>query len=233
MNPTTSLATCTKCGRVLPREMFFASPVNSSGFRSERKECSRAYRAAYRAANAEKCRAASRAYDAAHHDVRIEKRRAHDAAYRAAHREELRASSTAYRAAHVEERRARHAAWYATNAKSRCAAVRAYVAAHAEERRAYRVTHAEECRARGHNYRARKRTAGGTHTAADIRAQLKRQRGRCFYCGEDVGKTYHADHVVPVVGGGHNGPDNLVVACPSCNLSKGAKSPMDFAGMLF
>jgi len=81
--------------------------------------------------------------------------------------------------------------------------------------------------------RARAISADGDHTAADIRAQYERQHGRCYWCGVKVGKKYHVDHVTPLCKGGSNGPENIVVSCTHCNHSKGAKHPMDFAGLLF
>lgn len=68
--------------------------------------------------------------------------------------------------------------------------------------------------------RARKRNAEGTYSASDIREQYEKQSGKCFWCGEHVGDTYHVDHVVPLARGGSNTPDNLVISCPRCNQSK-------------
>lgn len=132
-----------------------------------------------------------------------------DAAYDAAHREERRA----YAAAHREETQARQAAYRAAHLEQRCAHQR--------------------------NRHARKRAAPGTHTAADVRAQYKRQKGRCFYgrkvnpdCAVSLKAGYHVDHVTPLVKKGSNGTENTVLTCPSCNLRKGAKHPMDFAGRM-
>ena len=47
-----------------------------------------------------------------------------------------------------------------------------------------------------------------------------------------VGGDYHVDHVIPLILGGSNGPENLVIACPRCNLSKGAKMPHEFSERL-
>ena len=111
-----------------------------------------------------------------------------------------------------------------------------YYAAHLAERaeydRCWREAHPESVAAHRRNRRARKCAAAGTHTAADIAAQRTRQRGKCFWCGKKVGRHYHVDHVVPLALGGSNGPENLVIACANCNLSKHAKHPMDWAGML-
>jgi hypothetical protein len=48
-----------------------------------------------------------------------------------------------------------------------------------------------------------------------------RDGSSCRYCGNIA---EHCDHVIPVVKGGDNHPDNLVAACAPCNLSKGSKT---------
>lgn len=76
--------------------------------------------------------------------------------------------------------------------------------------------------------RAQKRQSGGDHTAADIQRQCKAQKGKCYYCGVKVGDGYHVDHVVPLSRGGSNGPENIVIACPSCNSRKHDKLPHEW-----
>jgi 5-methylcytosine-specific restriction endonuclease McrA len=39
---------------------------------------------------------------------------------------------------------------------------------------------------------------------------------------------YHKDHVVPLALGGEHAPNNIQLLCPACNLSKGARHPVDF-----
>lgn len=136
-----------------------------------------------------------------------------DAAYRDAHREE----AHAYRAAHREEERV----YRATHREDRRARDAAYYKASPERGR--------EC---ARNRRALKRNAPGTHTAADVAAQYERQHGRCYYCGAKVCEAYHVDHVLPLSKGGSNGPENLVIACPQCNMSKHDKLPHEFSGRL-
>jgi len=121
---------------------------------------------------------------------------------------------------------------------------RRYRAANADKIRAYKrryqAEHPESYLACGRNRDARKMNTPGRHTAADIAAQLHRQRGKCYWQATDeckarrgnLGYKYHVDHVVPLFLGGSNGPENLVIACPSCNMSKGSLHPMDFAGVL-
>lgn len=54
---------------------------------------------------------------------------------------------------------------------------------------------------------------------------FKRDKFVCQYCGaHPPDAILHADHIEPVAGGGKTEIDNLVTACASCNLGKGAKS---------
>ena len=45
----------------------------------------------------------------------------------------------------------------------------------------------------------------------------------CQYCGRKTERP-HCDHVVPISRGGKSTQENLATACPTCNLSKGAKT---------
>ena len=53
-------------------------------------------------------------------------------------------------------------------------------------------------------------------------AILSRDGERCRYCGDFDG-PFQIDHIWPVALGGTDDPENLCVACRSCNASKGAK----------
>ena len=99
--------------------------------------------------------------------------------------------------------------------------------------RVYREANPEVRRAVYNNRRARVNAAEGSFTAADVRGKLLRQNNSCYWCGTVLGAGFHVDHVIPLSKGGTNGPENIVCACPSCNLSKGAKMPWEFAGRLF
>ena len=73
------------------------------------------------------------------------------------------------------------------------------------------------------NRRARLKNCEGKHTAKDIERQYERQNGQCFWCSKPVEMSFHVDHVHPVKRLGSNGPENLVISCAVCNLSKGKK----------
>lgn len=53
----------------------------------------------------------------------------------------------------------------------------------------------------------------------------------CAYCGEPTARP-HREHVVPLSRGGPDDPTNIVLACASCNLSKGARLPSEWRSNL-
>ena len=53
------------------------------------------------------------------------------------------------------------------------------------------------------------------------------QKGKCACCKTKLDK-YHVDHIVPVSKGGPHEFTNLQLLCPTCNLNKHAKDPVDF-----
>lgn len=56
--------------------------------------------------------------------------------------------------------------------------------------------------------------------------------GKCYYCGCNLDYyCFHIDHFMPKSIGGKGG-DNLVPACPDCNLAKGSLSIEDFRDKL-
>ncbi|MEL6236997.1 MAG: HNH endonuclease [Pseudomonadota bacterium] len=79
------------------------------------------------------------------------------------------------------------------------------------------------------NRRKAKKAAGGNYTTKQIIELHKRQRYRCASCGRSTKKERHADHIIPLKLGGSNDITNIQILCPSCNLRKNAKHPIDFA----
>lgn len=66
-----------------------------------------------------------------------------------------------------------------------------------------------------------KRAATGT-----LRKQvINRDKWQCRYCGTILeNRDIHIDHVIPYSLGGLTELDNLVVACPDCNLKKSGRT---------
>jgi len=96
----------------------------------------------------------------------------------------------------------------------------------------WRLDHPEEyrerCRVKGANRRAQLRNAGGRFSSADLSEIHTRQRGLCFYCETKLGAIFHIDHFIALSNGGSNDPSNLRLACPRCNVLKGASNPHEF-----
>lgn len=77
----------------------------------------------------------------------------------------------------------------------------------------------------------KRKAAEGEYKQSDIELILKQQKYKCVECGASVRKrsNRHIDHVIPIVLGGTSWPSNMQILCPSCNLRKGGKHPIDFA----
>lgn len=64
---------------------------------------------------------------------------------------------------------------------------------------------------------------------AELRWEVFRRDGfRCRYCGGDD-EPLELDHIIPHSRGGQDTYDNLVAACTTCNRSKGARTPSEWA----
>jgi 5-methylcytosine-specific restriction endonuclease McrA len=225
--------TCSKCKQEKPAttEFFRVDNRVRSGLEASCKACGSAYAHAKWIADVEASRAYSREnhrrnkeQESARSKVRYvenrEKILAHKKEWYEANRERENAVSRAWKAAHPEQVKANYRAWREAHKEERSAFMKRWVKEHPELNSAY-----------ARNHHARKKGNGGSHTAEDIQAQLLRQKGKCFWCKKKVDK-YHVDHVIPLSKGGSNGPENLVIACPFCNLSKKDKHPMEFAGVM-
>jgi hypothetical protein len=63
----------------------------------------------------------------------------------------------------------------------------------------------------------------------EIKKQFKEDERRCEFCGS--GKELSFDHIVPHRRGGPDIAENLVLACRSCNSSKGKKGLCEWLGL--
>lgn len=90
--------------------------------------------------------------------------------------------------------------------------------------------------ARNRNRRAKKKGCNGTHTKCDILDLMRLQKQKCASCGGKISfmpknhkKKATVDHIMPLKLGGRNDKKNLQILCLSCNCSKEAKHPIDWA----
>lgn len=152
--------------------------------------------------------------------------------YRVANKEHIATRSRTYREANKEREAERARARYVANKEKILKRTHANHIANRERRietdRLWRLANKMAVRAKSHRRRALKLAAGGMHTAEDIKRLYEAQRRKCYYCKSKLGSTYHVDHVVPLSRGGSNGPENLVISCVKCNLSKGDRLPHEW-----
>jgi 5-methylcytosine-specific restriction endonuclease McrA len=77
--------------------------------------------------------------------------------------------------------------------------------------------------------RSRKAASGGFFNVHEVRQLYARQRGKCAVCKEPRAlNDMHRDHIVPLVLGGDSWIQNIQLLCPTCNLSKSGKHPIQF-----
>lgn len=71
--------------------------------------------------------------------------------------------------------------------------------------------------------RFKKLQAGGIEWSGSIREYIleREMPNQCIYCGSTENLSY--DHIISRNRGGPDIPDNVVLACKSCNSSKGDK----------
>ncbi len=63
----------------------------------------------------------------------------------------------------------------------------------------------------------------------EIKKQLKDEERRCEFCGATSDLSF--DHLIPHSRGGPDSAENLVLACKSCNSSKGKKGLYEWYGI--
>lgn len=100
-----------------------------------------------------------------------------------------------------------------------------------ERRHQYYLSHKRQHSQRKRVYRHLKRANCGKMTSEQIQELLEWQNYRCMYCGTDISNDSTIDHHIAVSQGGSNDITNLVMACRSCNSSKGNKNPFQWYKM--
>lgn len=215
---------------------------------AENREAAIRYSAEWSRNNPERMKKYRRTWYENHRDEVAEKNRA----WWAANPGKSAEYSRRWRALNPEKARAKTRRWYRKNSGQALAINRRWMSENRERRRQqqkiYRENHKaeralafkrwaqanpEKQRVTNRRRRARLIEATGDHTEKDIQQQYESQKGKCWWCGCDIGNEFHVDHLVPLSRGGSNAPENLVISCPTCNLSKGNKMPHEWIGRLF
>jgi hypothetical protein len=77
-----------------------------------------------------------------------------------------------------------------------------------------------------------KKLRNGDITISDTIREWEREQElpkECVFCGAE--KELSTDHLIPISRGGHDSADNLVLACKSCNASRGDKGIFQWLGL--
>lgn len=207
---------CSKCGIEYPltSEYFHKDSSSKTGLHSNCKECVRAYSREYVATHGEEHRQYQRDYN----KKNPEKIKANNAKKAPTRRE----YNSKRRAADPEKARLHDRIRYANSREQSIARSLRYQKRHPEIRQFHE-----------RKRRARKANAEGFFTKSDVDLLYKSQKAKCWHCGKSIVNGYHIDHLIPLARGGTNWPNNLVLSCPTCNLSKGAKLTQEWNGKLF
>lgn len=227
------LKTCKKCKEEKPKCDFHKMANSKDGHTLYCKPCKAEIAREYNLKNTDKTKERCKRYNDSH-------------------KEEAKANGIIYRSENAEIIRERKKAFYAANSVKILEQKKYYGETNKEKRRIYNrkrgQEHKEKLREARRKYcaenkeavaalkrngRARKRGAAGSHTAAEVQNIFDSQRGLCANCEKKLfnsgKKKYHVDHIMPISKGGSDSKDNLQCLCPSCNLRKHSKDPLDWA----
>jgi len=149
--------------------------------------------------------------------------------WRADNIEHVRAKASANFQANKELRQQQNADRRKANPRADYEYHKAYREKNKDKIVAYRSTHKKERLAVQNNRRARAYD-GGKLPSNIVETLLNKQRFRCANCLVDLRKSgQHLDHRESLSKGGTNTESNVELLCPTCNLRKRAKDPIDWA----
>lgn len=224
---------CTQCGNSYPITSQYwhrKSKANGGGFVAYCKGCAKQKRHERYLKNREHENARNRAYFASHK----EQHHALSKAWYEKHRDEIAGRHKEHMATNPEHERSKRTRSREKHRDAINKRRRDDRKVRPEYYRAFEKQwrHNNPAKVRA-NHAMRRGAIRSQLDARDIELQLKSQKGRCWHCGCLLGEEWHVDHLIPVARGGSNEPENLVISCPKCNLSKGAKLPQEWNGRLF
>lgn len=222
--------TCNTCGETKPVEDFHPRKDSKDGYRSQCKSCRSEQGKMY--SRSEHGRGVRRAYQKSEAGKAAEKRfsrtdrgreaqRKSDAKYRTSeHGKKVREAYRKTEAAKNSRDKYRFSE-HGSKAIEEHRKSPQYKEALSRADRKYKQTEDGRavCALKQQRRRARKRNA--TIAPIDEKKIYALCNNQCVYCGSTEKLTL--DHVVALANGGSHTEDNLVVACKSCNSSKGKK----------
>jgi 5-methylcytosine-specific restriction endonuclease McrA len=229
------------CGLRLPLEAFQQDSKLSQGVRSKCKKCKSKEQKDRRAGRSPDEIAESRVYYQKKHIDRTAQRAAIVASGGI---DEFRIKRTAYEANWKRENKEQYdtvcAAWREKNRETIREKVKIYNQGYnqrpyvRDKNRAWKLNNKNKIDAQAATYRSRRMGAIGEITDADVSRLHVWQDHCCYWCSIDLKHKHAVDHVFPLIKGGTNLPDNVVLACQKCNnekwahvVGKGWSPPLD------
>lgn len=208
---------CHSCKEIKSITEFYKDKRSKDGLHSYCKGCMVQYMAQYRTKNKETLIKYSAEYRTKNKEVIAVKHAEYIVEYRAKNKEAIKERDSQYRAKNKEIIKESNSQYRAKNKEAISNSKKEWYSKNKDKAITYR-----------RNRRSKKRLAPGSHTSKDILMLRELQRHRCAICKGSVKKKYHVDHIYPLFSGGSNGKENLQILCPTCNLSKNTKDPIQF-----
>jgi 5-methylcytosine-specific restriction endonuclease McrA len=230
---------CKKCGETKPTTEFYKHARKRDGLQPFCKACARLSHAAWCAANPERAKAnidkwvasnreKHNASTAAWFKANPGKRKAYAAKWYAANKENLKSGAVKWNSKNPEKVKAYKAKWSAANKERTRSYSAKWRAANTEKVKARHAANPEARRIYKQNRRARKCANGGRLSPGLAGKLFRLQKGKCACCHVSIADGYHLDHRIPLALDGQNEDLNMQLLCGPCNLSKGAKHPVEF-----
>lgn len=98
-----------------------------------------------------------------------------------------------------------------------------------EYERRYNSTEKGKINAKNKNSKRREFVKNGSLSNSEI-IKLRKKTNKCYWCNSIiVENNFHIDHYTPLSKGGKHDINNIVIACPTCNLKKCSKDPFTYA----
>lgn len=228
------MKTCTGCAETKPLDQFVKDKRSKDGRQARCKACTNAAGRGNYQRDLEANRAKKRAYRDANAEVTRAQARERVRRWRERNPDLARERSTATSRTFRERNPDYHRAWYQSNIEKERERLRdsmrrwreANPELELERKRRYRAANIDVVRKREREKTyARRAMTSSSPELADYMAELVLKP--CVYCGAT--ERISIDHVIPLSRGGKHEAANLAPACLSCNCSKGARLPDEWA----
>jgi 5-methylcytosine-specific restriction endonuclease McrA len=237
MSDPCSAKSCSQCGEAKPTRAFANRRASRDGLSAYCKACSRA-----KYTTPEKKAEGKRRRGEISVEYKPRAQRMAEAAEKRAARKVQAAIAAAERASRPRKPALGSLQWYASATAEQVAIYRRAMAAKAQR---YYAANRTKARAKVKRWKRANPELVARHMAdraaredanADgsitrpAKAKLLASATHCGYCAARLDPTRtHFDHTIPLAKGGAHRIENLVVCCSACNLSKGARTPWEWA----